>query len=101
MGFIPNTLNGINGFFTKDGLLKTEATIGIVFVIALIILSVLYYYMYIYDSLARYRITLLNKPKSMYNKNKQGDIIISPTGVKINPSETEVAYIMWLFLLFV
>lgn len=98
MGITTNTLNGIKGIITKDGSLKTESVIGIVFVIALIILGVLYYYMYIYDSLERYRITLLNKPKSMDNKDKQGDIIISPTGVKINPSETEVSYSMWLFL---
>ena len=52
----------------------------------------------VYDGLANYRITIINKPKRMLSKNKQNDVIASPMTYKINSSDTEISYSMWLYL---
>ena len=78
--------------------LMKEPGIVIIVVVSVIILGGMYYYFYIYDPLHRFRVTLLPKPRNMLGKNKKLDLIINPTGVGINPSETEVSYSMWMFL---
>ena len=78
--------------------LMKEPGIVIIVIVSVIVLGGMYYYMYVYDPLHMFRVTLLPKPRNMLGKNKKLDLIINPTGVGINPSETEVSYSMWMFL---
>ena len=85
-------------FMNNDGSLKDSSIMGIVIAIGLITFGTMYYFLYVYDGLANYRITIINKPKRMLSKNKQNDVIASPMTYKINSSDTEISYSMWLYL---
>ena len=85
-------------FMNNDGSLKDSSIMGIVLAIGIITFGSMYYFLYVYDALASYRVTLVNKPKRMLSKNKQNDIIASPMSYKINSSDTEISYSMWLYL---
>lgn len=91
--------NGIlKGLLNSDGSLKDNAAIGLIIIISILVFGSFYYYIYVYDSLKRFRVNLLSKPRIMNYKNKKNDLVISPTGMGINPSETEVSYSMWMYL---